>query len=123
MASLDDLLKLDGVVAAGEFTTDGHVVEWEAKVDEGPNDLPVFLDRLISTLMAETTAKFCADVTAMLDRRAGAFVRLSAMRWLPQRFWAFSGGDWTVAVGGNKGVFAQTAKADLNQLYEALAGG
>ena len=123
MATLSDLLELDGVVAAGEFTDDGHVVDWDARADNVPDDFPVFLDRLMSTSMAETTAKFCSQVTSMFDRRAGAFVRVSAMRWLPQRFWLFAGGDWTVAVGGNKGVFAQTAKADLNQLYEALAGG
>ena len=123
MASLDDLLKLDGVFAAGEFTDDGHVVDWEAKAGNVPDDFPVFLDRLISTSMAETTAKFCAQVTSMFERRVGAFVRVSAMRWLPQRFWMFAGGDWTVAVGGNKGVFVQTAKADLNQLHKALSGG
>ena len=123
MVSLDDLLRFDGVVAAGEFTAEGHVVDWEANADEVPEELRAFLDRLISTSMAEMTARFCAQVTSMFDRRAGAFVRLSAMRWLPQRFWMFAGGDWTVAVGGNKGVFAQTAKADFNQLYEALASG
>jgi roadblock/LC7 domain-containing protein len=35
----------------------------------------------------------------------------------------YAGGDWTVAIGGNKGVFVETAKADFNQLFQTLTGG
>ena len=44
------------------------------------------------------------------------------MNWVPQQGWAYSGGKWTVAVGGNRGVFVETAKADFNQLFQALVG-
>ena len=44
------------------------------------------------------------------------------MNWSPPKGWMFEGGDWTVAVGGNRGVFAQTGKADYNKLYRALVG-
>ena len=53
---------------------------------------------------------------------AGAFTQLSQMKWVPQQGWAYSGGEFTVAIGGNKGVFAETAKADFNQLFQALVG-
>ncbi len=33
MATLDDLLKIDGVVAAGEFTADGKVVDYKANME------------------------------------------------------------------------------------------
>ncbi len=33
MATLDDLLKIDGVAAVGEFTADGKLVDYKAKMD------------------------------------------------------------------------------------------
>jgi hypothetical protein len=52
---------------------------------------------------------------------AGEF-KLSKMNWVPQQGWAYSGGEWTVAIGGNRGVFVETAKADFNRLFQALVG-
>ena len=109
LATLDDLLKLPGVVAAGEFRPDGTLVGFKAKMDM-PRDL------------AQTTAQFCATVTMLLNTLAGAYTQLSHMRWVPQQGWAYSGGDWTVAVGGSRGIFVETAKADFNQLFQALVG-
>jgi roadblock/LC7 domain-containing protein len=86
MARLDDLLKIDGVVAAGEFTADGKLVDYKAKMDMSPE-------------MAAMTAQFCATVTMMFNTLAGAYTHLSGMKWIPQQGWAYSGGDWTVAIG------------------------
>lgn len=110
MATLDDLLKIKGVVAAGEFAADGRLVAYKAKMDmpEG---------------LAEMTAQFCATVTMMFNTLAEAFARLSKMNWIPQQGGMYAGGEWTVAVGGNRGVFVETAKADFNQLYKALVSG
>lgn len=33
MATLDDLIKIDGVVAAGELTADGKLVDYKANMD------------------------------------------------------------------------------------------
>ena len=111
MATLDELLKIKGVVAAGEFTADGKMVDYKAKMDMSPE-------------MAAMTAQFCATVTMMFNTLAGAFAQLSKMKWVPQQGWMYAGGDWTVAIGGNnKGVFVETAKADFNQLFQALVGG
>ena len=110
MATLDELLKINGVVAAGEFTADGKMVEYKAKIDMSPE-------------MAGMTAQFCATVTMMFNTLAGAFAQLSKMKWVPQQGWMYAGGDWTVAIGGNKGVFVETAKADFSQLFQALVGG
>jgi roadblock/LC7 domain-containing protein len=109
MATLDDLLKIDGVVAAGEFTADGKLVDYKAHMD-------------MSGQMAEMTAQFCATVTMMFNTLAGSFAQLSQMNWVPQQGWMYAGGDWTVAIGGNKGVFIETAKADFNQLFQVLVG-
>jgi roadblock/LC7 domain-containing protein len=107
MAKLEDLLKLPGVMAAGEFSADGKLVDYKTKME-------------MSRELAATTAQFCATVTMMFDTLAGAFTHLSKMNWTPQKGWAYSGGEWTVAIGGHRGVFVQTAKADFNKLFEAL---
>ena len=109
MATLDDLLKIDGVAATGEFTADGKLVDYKANMD-------------MSREMAEMSAQFCATVTMMFNTLAGAFAQLSQMKWVPQQSWMYAGGDWTIAIGGNQGVFIETAKADFNQLFKALVG-
>ena len=107
MATLDELMKINGVVAAGEFTADGKLVDYKAKMD-------------MSKEMAALTAQFCSTVTMMFNTLAAAYSKTSGMNWLPQHGWMYAGGDWTVAVGGNRGVFIETAKADFNQLYKVL---
>jgi roadblock/LC7 domain-containing protein len=110
MATLHELLKINGVVAAGEFSVDGKLLDYKAKMDMSPE-------------LAAMTAQFCATVTMLFNTLAGAFSQLSKLNWVPQQGWAYSGGDWTVAVGGNRGVFVETTKADFNQLFQALVGG
>ena len=109
MTSLEDLLTVDGVAAAGEFAADGSLVDYKANMDMSPE-------------MAAGAAQFCATVTMLFNTLAGAFSQMSGMNWTPQQGWAYSGGDWTVAVGGHKGVFIETAKADFNKLFELLVG-
>src|SRR4030095_13067073 len=109
MARLDDLLKIDGAVAAGEFAPDGAVVDFKANMN-------------MSRELAATTAQFCATVSMLFNTLAGAHSQLSGMRWLPQQGWAYSGGDMTVAVGGRYGIFIRTEKADFTRLFEVLVG-
>jgi roadblock/LC7 domain-containing protein len=109
MATLDDLLKINGVIAAGEFTPDGRLVDFKAKT-EMSKDLGIL------------TAQFCATVTMLFNTLAAAHSKLSGMNWLPQQGWMYAGGEWTVAVGGTRGVFIETAKADFNQLFKVLVG-
>ena len=85
------------------------MVDYKAKMDMSPE-------------MTAMTAQYCATVTMMFNTLAGAYSQSSKMNWLPQQGWAYSGGDWTVAVGGNRGVFVETAKADFNRLFQALVG-
>ena len=51
---------------------------------------------------------------------AGAFSQIGSMSRVPQQGWMYAGGDMTVAIGGHKGVFVETAKADFNELFHAL---
>ena len=105
--TLDELLKIPGVAAAGEFTPDGKLVNYLASMD-------------MSRDMAAMTAQFVATVTMLFNTLAGAFTQLSKMKWIPQQGWAYTGGDWTVAVMGNWGVFVETSKADFNLLFKVL---
>jgi roadblock/LC7 domain-containing protein len=111
MATLDELLAIGGVAAAGEFGRDGSLVDFKSSMDM-PQEL------------AAQTAQFCATVSMLFDTLAGSYSQMSGMPWTPQQGWAYSGGDWTVAVGegGRKGVFIETAKADFNQLFKMLVG-
>jgi roadblock/LC7 domain-containing protein len=109
MARLDDLLKIDGVMAAGEFAADGAVVDYRANMNMPPE-------------LAAMSGQFCATVSMMFNTLAAAFSHLTPMEWTPQQGWAYSGGDMTVAVGGRVGVFIKTEKADFNQLFQLLAG-
>ena len=109
MAPLDELLDIEGVVATGEYTPDGRLVDYKATID-------------MSQEMAEMTAQFTATVTMMFNTLASSYTQTSGMQWVPQQGWAYSGGDWTVAVGGNRGIFIETEKADFNQLFEVLVG-
>ena len=107
MATLDELMRAKGVIAAGEFTDDGRLVTYKGNL---PKD------------QAEMTAQFCGTVNMMFKTLSGAYEKLTGMRWTPVQGWAFSGGDYSVCVGGNKGVFVETSKADYNQLFESLVG-
>lgn len=110
MASIDNLLEIEGVVAAGEFTRGGELVDYGANME-------------MSEELAATAAQFCASVTLLFDTLGGAFSEMSGMNWTPQDGWMYAGGDFTVAIGDNTGVFVETEKADFNQLYEELVGG
>ncbi len=109
MATLNELAQIDGVLIAFEYAADGTLTDYKANEE-------------VAREMAELAAQFCATVTMSFNTLAGAFTRLSNMQWTPQQGWAYSGGDYTVAIGGNgyRGVFIETAKADFNKLFEAL---
>lgn|GEM_PF-237132 len=105
--SLDELLKFEGVMAAGIFSPEGKLVDYKSKM-EMPKE------------MAQTTAKFCGAVNMMFDALASAYTDLYKMKWVPQHNWMYSGGDWTIIISGTRGVFVESAKADLKQLLRAL---
>jgi roadblock/LC7 domain-containing protein len=113
MASLEELLELPGVIVAFEFTPDGQLVSYRAKVSIPPD-------------IAALATQFSSAVCAMFSALATAYSRESTMNWVPEEGWAYSGGGWTVAVGRSgdawHGVFSETAKIDYNTLYTTLIG-
>jgi len=111
LKTIDELLKLKGVVAAGEFTLDGKLVKY--KTNKGYD---------LSEEQAGLSAQFTATVTQLFNTLAGAYGKIKNENWTPQKGWAYAGGDYSIAVGGNRGVFVKTTEADYNQLFEALVG-
>ncbi len=103
--TLDDLMKIPGVVAAGEFKETGELINYKGA---------------ISNEVAGMSAQFCASVSMMFKTLSGAFTQLSKMKWTPPLGWAYSGGDYTVAIMGNWGVFIETKSADFNRLFKEL---
>ena len=108
--SLDELLRLKGVIASGEFSADGKLIDFRGKDNRLPQDV------------AELTAQFAAAVSQLLGALAAAHTKVSGFNWVPERGWAYSGGDLTIAVGGRHGVFFKTEDADFNELFEVLIG-
>lgn len=109
MATLEELLKLDGAVAAGEFAPDGKLIDYKAAME-------------MSLELAAMSAQLCATVSMLFGTMSGAFTQMSGMSWSPPHGWMFAGGDWTVCVGRNRGVFIETSKADFNKVYRVLLG-
>lgn len=107
MISLDELVKVDGVVAAGRITPDGKCADYRTNMDM-PKEL------------ADKSAQYIATVTMMFNTLADAFTKESQMQWTPQKSWTYSGGDWTVVAWGDVGIFCQTEKTDMRKLFSVL---
>ena len=107
MVSLNDLIKIDGVAAAGRITPDGKCADYKTNLD-------------MSKDLADKSAQYIATVTMLFNTLASAFSMESGMNWTPQQGWTYSGGDWTVVFWGDIAVFCQTEKTDMHELFNAL---
>lgn len=105
--SLDELLELKSVMAAGIFSPEGKLVNYKSKMGM-PEE------------MAQMTAKFCGTVNTMFDALATAYTELYKISWIPQHNWMYSGGEWTVIISGTRGVFVESSKADIQKLLVSL---
>jgi roadblock/LC7 domain-containing protein len=109
MATLDELMTIQGVVAAGEFTPGGELVDFRSAVT-------------MPSEQARLTAQCCATVSNLFGMLAEAYTRLhNGQTWVPPKWWVYAGGDMAVCVGGTKGVFVRLGQADFTQLYKSLA--
>jgi roadblock/LC7 domain-containing protein len=70
MATLQELLDIEGVGAAGEFSLDGSLLNYEAKID-------------MSEELAQKTAQYCVAISLMFNTLASSFTDLSGMNWVP----------------------------------------
>lgn len=113
---LDDLVAQPGVFMAGRFGSDGRVAEHKTS--------SLYVEIPALTRMMQW---FCAAITTTLGSMANAVDTVNESgfnqsSWLPVRSWTFSGGDYTIAVYGDRFLIAERAKLgsldDLNQLLQ-----
>ena len=78
--SLDELLKFEGVMAAGIFSPEGKLVDYKSNTGM-PKE------------MAQMTAKFCGAVNMMFDALASAYSQLYKMNWIPQTTGCIAGAN------------------------------
>ena len=64
------VLDIEGVGAAGEFSLDGSLLNYEAKID-------------MSEELAQKTAQYCVAISLMFNTLASSFTDLSGMNWVP----------------------------------------
>jgi roadblock/LC7 domain-containing protein len=106
MIGLDRLMKIKGVVAAGQFSDDGEVIR---KVGELPEDLM-------------TSAALCVQQNESSREFLRALDNRSERDWQPLMGWIVWGGKYSVVVVGSTRVFVETSRGDYNQLMIDLAG-
>ena len=120
MSEFDELVEVDGVLMAGRFGPDGRVAEYKAN--------PWFVR---NPVVAEMTHWFCTAITMMLSSMAYATDLVTRggsdlPSWLPMKGWAYTGGDYMIAVRGDRFILAERAKLasldELNRLDDLFQG-
>lgn len=106
MIGLDRLMKIEGVVAAGQFSEDGKLIR---KVGKLPEDLMGGAELCASQNQA--CRGFLNSLNDRSPREYGSLVG-----------WTVWGSKHSVVVIGNTRVFVKTSRGDYNQLMIDLAG-
>ena len=118
MSEFDELVASPGVIMAGRFGPDGRVAEHKTT--------GLYLENPAGTGMAQW---FCAAITAMFGSLAYAvdLVDQSGFNetsWLPVRSWTYTGGNYVIAVYGDRFMIAERAKiGSLDELSGLLHTG
>jgi roadblock/LC7 domain-containing protein len=118
VSEFDKLVSRDGVLMAGRFGPDGRIAEHKST--------GLFIEYPPALEMAQW---FCAAVASMFNSMAFAVNSISSSTsyqtsWLPVRGWAFTGGDYTIAVHGDRFLLAETDKVkSLDETRRLLRDG
>ena len=118
MSEFDELVASAGVFMAGRFGPDGRVAEHKSK--------SLYVASPATAAMAQW---FCAAITMMFRSMAYAvdLVDQSGFEqtsWLPVHTWTYSGGDYVIAVHGDRFMIAEGAKlGSLDELSRLLRVG
>jgi roadblock/LC7 domain-containing protein len=116
VSEFDDLVALDGVLMAGRLGPDGRVAEYKAHALYVANPAT-----------GEMALWFCAAITMMLGSMANAIDSVTRTgfdqsSWLPVKGWAVNGGDYMIAMRGDRFVIAERAKISSLDELSRLAG-
>jgi len=107
MIGLDRLMGRKGVVAAGQFASDGRVIRAVGGLSPGE---------------MEAVALTCANVEKHAWVAATELRDSTGLKWGNLNGWILWAGDLALCVSGDTGVFVEAAKADFNQLLVDLFG-
>lgn len=105
MGEFDELIARDGVLLVGRVGPDWSIAEHKSK--------GLFIE---NPAAFELAPWFCATITMMFSSVALAMDRVSRtgfdddIGWQPQKGWAFSGGDYSIAMHGHLFIVAETEK-------------
>lgn len=118
MSEFDELVSRPGVIMAGRFGSDGRVAEHKST--------GLYLEDPAAMAMV---GSFCSAVTTMLTAMAAAVDQLNhagafdSTSCLPMSSWTYTGGDYTVAVYGDKFAFAETARVkNIDEMRSLMLG-
>ena len=118
MSEFDELVASPGVFMAGRFGPDGRVAEHKSK--------SLYVTNPAAAAMAQW---FCAAITMMFRSMAHAIDLVSQSgfnqaSWLPVHSWTYSGGDYVIAVRGDRFMIAEGARiGSLDELNRLLRAG
>ncbi len=106
MANLKELLAIEGVVAAGEFSDDGALLALEGDLTEEEGAM---------------AAQMCSANKKMMQMQVDGYTALSKEDgWTPAMGFAIAGPKLSICVVGNIGVFVETGKGSFNKVMQAL---
>ena len=117
MSEFDELVARPGVLMAGRFGSDGRIAEHKTA--------GLYVENPALTGIAQW---FCAAITTMFGSMAYAVdiatqSSFSETSWLPVQSWTYTGGDYVIAVYGDRFLIAERAKLgsldELSQLSHA----
>ena len=103
--NIDEIMKIPGVIAVGEFTSEGKMQSSFGAIPEN---------------VMKLAAQMCARNNQLLGTQAREFSKASEMDWFPLVGWCVWAGNYAVVVFGKTGVFVKPQQADFNQLVTQL---
>jgi len=106
MIGLDRLMEIEGVVGAGQFSEDGHIIR---QVGQMSDDLMGSAELCVR--QNQFSQHFLESLNDKLPRDYGSLIG-----------WIIWGSKFSVVVVGNTRVFVQTTRGDYNQLMIDLVG-
>jgi roadblock/LC7 domain-containing protein len=114
-SEFDQLISQDGILMAGRFGPDWTVTEHKCK--------GLFVESPAALQMAST---FCSAITMVFNSLAFAADSITRTgfdpsSWLPQQGWTFTGGDYAIAVRGDRFIIGESNKIrSLDELHRLL---
>lgn len=107
MIGLDRLMKIKGVVAAGQFDEKGNIVRSEGNIKED---------------MKGMIAKAASNISELIGQESKSLEEVGGSEWKGLNGWAFWSGKYSLCVINKTGVIVETSKANFNDVLISLLG-